>query len=269
MLYHSRWRKKKAESYIIPPTYFKSNYSIVEVTEKKPESSLQIAEVTLEKKAESNLQISEVTLEKNAEGSLQISEEIPIEKSESSLQISGEIRKIEVKKIEIEIPKSAIVTQQTQNSNPQVSALSLASIKAKRELELQNKSVEKETVHLPTETFTQTEMQLFWNKYAQRLGDKGYKIIESLLLLNDPTLEGTTIVHELPNEGSKIEFESEKVALLGYLRGHLHNHDITIEVRVNEAVENKFAFTPQDKYNRLNQLNPSLELLRKTFDLDF
>lgn len=239
MLYHSRWRKKKVESFIIPPTFFKSNYSIVEATEKKSESSLQISQVTPEKKAKENLKISE------------------------------ELPKVEEKKVEIEIPKSAIVNQQSQISNPQVSALSLASIKAKRELELQNKSVVKETVHLPTETFTQTEMQLFWNKYAQRLGDKGYKIIESLLLLNDPTLEGTTIVHELPNEGSKIEFESEKVALLGYLRGHLHNHDITIEVRVNEAVENKFAFTPQDKYNRLNQLNPSLELLRKTFDLDF
>jgi hypothetical protein len=39
-------------------------------------------------------------------------------------------------------------------------------------------------------------------------------------------------------------------------------------VIVNEAVENKFAFTPQDKYNRLNELNPALDLLRKTFELD-
>ncbi len=237
MLHHSRWRKKKVESYIIPPTFFKSNYSIVEVTKK-----LEVGSDKLEVIPE----IQKVEIEKIIEISLK--EEV---------------------KIVPEVPKSAIVTQQSQISNPQVSALSLASIKAKRELELQNKSVVKETIHLPTETFTQTEMLLFWNKYAQRLGDKGFKIIESLLLLNDPTLEGTTIVHELPNEGSKIEFESEKVALLGYLRGHLHNHDITIEVRVNEAVENKFAFTPQDKYNRLNELNPSLELLRKTFDLDF
>ncbi len=92
--------------------------------------------------------------------------------------------------------------------------------------------------------------------------------MESLLLMNDPTLEGSKITIELPNEGSKIDFESEKLALLGYLKGHLHNHDIEIEVVVNESVENKFAFTAQDKYNRLNELNPNLELLRKTFDLD-
>jgi DNA polymerase III subunit gamma/tau len=234
LLYHLRWRKKKVESFIIPPTYFRNNYSIVEVVEKKAEVSLQI----------------------------------PEKKAESSLQISEEIPKVEELQSSVEVPKSQIVNQQSQISNQNVSALSLASIKAKRELEQQNKSLIKETVHLPQEAFTETDMQLFWNKYAQRLGDKGYKIMESLLLLNDPKLEGTTIVHELPNEGSKIDFESEKNELLGYLRGHLHNHDISIEVRVNEAVENKFAFTPQDKYNRLNEINPSLELLRKTFDLD-
>jgi hypothetical protein len=92
--------------------------------------------------------------------------------------------------------------------------------------------------------------------------------MESLLSISDPKLEGTTIIHELPNDGSKIDFETELYGLLGYLRGHLHNHDITIKIVVNESVEKKFAFTAQDKYNRLNELNPNLELLRKTFDLD-
>lgn len=111
-------------------------------------------------------------------------------------------------------------------------------------------------------------MLLFWNKYAIRLGDKGHKIMESLLTISDPKLEGTTIIHELPNQGSKIDFESELNGLLGYLRGHLHNHDINIQIVVNESIEKKFAFTAQDKYNRLNEINPNLDVLRKTFDLD-
>jgi len=121
---------------------------------------------------------------------------------------------------------------------------------------------------MPTEDFTETDMLMYWNKYAQRLGDKGYRIMESLLLISDPKLQGTTIFHELPNEGSKIDFESGKNGLLGYLRGHLHNHNINIEVIVNETTESKHAFTPQDKYNRLCERNPNLELLKKTFDLD-
>jgi len=151
---------------------------------------------------------------------------------------------------------------------PKFSALSLSSIRAKRELLESTKGIVKEVVHLPTEAFTETEMLLQWSKYAQRLGDKGHKIMEALLLIGDPKLEVTTITHELPNDGSKIEFETEKQELLGYLRGKLHNHDIKIDVAVNEKVKNKFAFTALYKYNRLNEINPNLELLKKTFDLD-
>jgi hypothetical protein len=151
---------------------------------------------------------------------------------------------------------------------PKVSALSLSSIRAKRELQESNKALVKETVHLPTVAFNETDMLLQWNKYAQKLGEKGFRIMESLLLINNPTLSGTAITIELPNEGSKIDFEAEKTGLLNHLKSHLHNHEITIEVIVNENVENKFAFTAQDKFNRLNEINPSLELLRKTFDLD-
>ena len=146
--------------------------------------------------------------------------------------------------------------------------MSLSSIRAKRALEEASKTHVKETTHLPTEPFTETDMLLHWNKYAQKLGDKGFKIMESLLLINDPVLNGTEITIELPNEGSKIDFESEINGLLGHLKGHLHNHDIAIKVIVNESVSNKFAFTAQDKFNRLNEINPNLELLRKTFDLD-
>ncbi|WP_290840086.1 DNA polymerase III subunit gamma/tau [Flavobacterium sp.] len=159
-------------------------------------------------------------------------------------------------------------TSVAQNIAP-VSALSLSSIRAKKVLEQNRKANTSETVHLPTEAFTENDMLLQWNKFAQRLSDKGQKIMESLLLINDPKLEGTTIIHELPNEGSKIDFESGKHDLVGYLRGKLHNHDIEIKIIVNESMESKKAFTPQDRYNRLNQINPNLDTLRRTFDLDF
>ncbi|AYN06619.1 DNA polymerase III [Flavobacterium sp. 140616W15] len=111
-------------------------------------------------------------------------------------------------------------------------------------------------------------MLLQWNKYAQRLGEKGFKIMESLLLINDPVLNGTSISIELPNEGSKLDFEKELNGLLGHLRGHLHNHDITINIIVNESFEFKRSLNDQDRYNRLLEINPNIELLRTTFGLD-
>jgi hypothetical protein len=52
------------------------------------------------------------------------------------------------------------------------------------------------------------------------------------------------------------------------LRGKLHNHDITIDVKVNETLVLKKNYTPQDKYNRLVELNPNLELMRNLFGLE-
>ena len=170
--------------------------------------------------------------------------------------------------VDVSITVEASTFKENNSDERKVSAFSLASIRAKKEILESTKVSVKEVVQLPAEAFNETDMLLHWTKYAEKLGEKGSRIMESLLLMNDPTLEGTKITIELPSAGAKIDFESEKNTLLGYLKGHLHNHDITIDVVVNESLENKFAFTAQDKYNRLNELNPNLEVLRKTFDLD-
>jgi hypothetical protein len=202
------------------------------------------------------------------------------EREVASLQYTVENKTI-LENLELETPnlKSETLNEpKTLNPKPEtrnselgtgnVSALSLASIRAKKELLESQKGVVKEEVKFPTEAFTETEMLNFWFKYAQRLNDKGLMIMASLLRISDPKLNGFAITYELPNEGSKIDFEKEKNELLGYLRGHLHNHDITIDVVVNEKVKSKVAFTAQDKYNRLNEINPNLELLKKMFDLE-
>ncbi|HPW98568.1 MAG TPA: hypothetical protein PK218_08410 [Flavobacterium sp.] len=172
----------------------------------------------------------------------------------------------------LKVEESATIKTETKVSDgftsTKVSAFSLKSISIKKELAENQKNISKDTSHLPSEIFTETEMQEQWFKYAQRLSDKGHMIMMSLLSINEPTLEGTTIIHELPNEGSKIDFEREMPELLGYLRGKLHNHDIKITVRINEAIEAKKAFTPQDKYNRMLEINPNLEILKKMFDLE-
>lgn len=211
--------------------------------------------------------------------------EVSVSQSEVEISVSDQSREIDIvvehppkidrngqkafspENANVQITRSDIVPAAL--PEVKISALSLKSIRAKKELEQTTKAIAKDEAHLPTEDFNETDMLLQWTKYAQRLGDKGHKIMESLMLISDPKLKGVTIVHELPNESAKIDFESGKHELLGYLRGKLHNHDIDLDIIVNESVDSRKAFTPQDRYNRLNEINPSLELLRKTFDLDF
>lgn len=233
--------KKKSNAFIIPPTYFKNNsYSITEV---KPVEN-KVAESS-EPQIENNSEPAKITVE------------------------SFEAHKVETSESTKTANTSAISNQQATISNPpKVSALSLASIRAKKELEAKQNLHIKHQGELPSQDFTETDMLLLWNKYAQRLSDSGKKLMSTYMLMNEPVLKGTTITLELPNESTKEEFQSGCVEILGYLRGKLHNHDIMIEVHVNETVEKKYAFTPDDKYERLKGINPAIELLRKTFDLD-
>ena len=223
--------EKKKPDFIIPPTYYRRNdFSISEVKVSSSELRVPSPEV-----------------------------KVP------STEINAGENKPEISSPKPEIPKPQIVNPEP---GTKVSAMSLASIRAKKEMAETIKSTVKEVVHLASEPFTETEMLEQWLKYAQRMEDKGYRIVASLLTINDPTLDGTIIIHELPNESSKIDFEKEKPELLGYLRGKLHNHDITINVKVNETLVEKKRYTAQEKYNRLAELNPNLEVMRSLFGLE-
>ena len=230
--------KKKSNAFIIPATHYRnSSYSITEV---KPTVNNQLQET--------NEQVVDDKVQKE-----EVKEQV--------------IQNNEVKKVE-SIENSTISNKPLTTTQPKVSALSLAGLRAKKELEAKQSQHLKHLGDLPTEDFTETDMLLLWNKYAQRLSDTGKKLMSTYMLMNEPQLSGTTITLELPNESTKEEFLSGCVELLGYLRGKLHNHDIVIDVKVNETVEKKYAFTPDDKYERLKNINPAIDLLRKTFDLD-
>ncbi|MFT5252391.1 MAG: hypothetical protein ACI87N_001399 [Flavobacteriales bacterium] len=196
-----------------------------------------------------------------------MSETVPKPKSKVEIPINSVTPEKVIKSKET-VEVTTIKIENPIDSGLKYSALSLSSIRAKKALEESSKAIVKEVSHLPTDEFTETEMLLQWNKYAKKLGDKGFKIMESLLLINDPVLKGTAITIELPNEGSKLDFEKELNGLLGHLRGHLHNHNISIAVIVNETITNRKNFNDQDRYNRLHELNPNIELLRTTFGLD-
>lgn len=160
------------------------------------------------------------------------------------------------------------ITPHINTIGTKVSALSIASIKAKKDIEVQQQSIQKKQENAPAQAFTETDMLLLWTKFAERMTQVGKRLLATYMQMNDPTLSGTTITLELPNQGTKEDFLSGCHELMTYLRSRLHNHEISIEIIVNEVTETKFAFTPQEKYERLRQINPNLDLLRKAFDLD-
>lgn len=243
--------EKKKSDFIIPPAYYRNNsFSIQETTLKALKNTTQKVSIPIEK-IEDVVQISDYT---DANGK----EQIPGDLSQTD----------EVFTTKITESNSNDLESNTNNNKQKVSSMSLASIRAKKEFTETFQNTSKESELLSYEPFTQTEMIEQWLEYAKRMEDNGQHIIASLLTLNLPILEENTILHELPNETSKIDFDKEKQEILRYIRGKLKNHSLTIEVKINQAILEKKLYTTQDKYKRLSELNPNLEIMRHLFGLE-
>jgi DNA polymerase-3 subunit gamma/tau len=177
--------------------------------------------------------------------------------SELKEEIDSNVIAPDSKKLNIAIP------------NKRVSGLSLSSLKAKKEHELNKIEVVIDEDNLPKSAFTQEELRKNWAEFVEGIDDKGQKILASNLNTDLPKLKENFTIHiELPNGTMKKEIEREQYELMEHLRLKLNNHFIQLEITVNEESAKKFAFTPEEKYEKLREKNPVIDLLRKEFDLD-
>ncbi len=168
----------------------------------------------------------------------------------------------------VEETKKKIVKPVLRNTSRRSSALSLKSIHQKKENS--NKIEVKENYeNHPRTVFTEKELIVIWNEYQQKLIKKGQKNMAYCMSSNTPkALENYAVQLTLPNHLMRTQLESGKFDLVHYLREKLNNYGIVLLLEVNETVENKFAYTAREKFDKLKEKNPLLEELRQKFQLD-
>ena len=121
----------------------------------------------------------------------------------------------------------------------------------------------------PKDAFTEKKLQELWKSYVELLNKKGERSIASIIGTDIPTLGANfQISFTVPNKLMQDQFKKGRPKLMNFLREKLNNYGIAIVVLLNEAVEKKFAYTPDEKYKKLKEKNPLLEKLRQAFELD-
>ena len=121
----------------------------------------------------------------------------------------------------------------------------------------------------PRKPFTESELQTAWKDFQKFLIKKGEKSIASILATDIPTLqENFYIQFILPNKLMEDQLKQVKPKLIKFIRESLNNYGISLNIVVNETIEKKFAYTPQEKYNKLLEKNAFLKDLKDTFQLD-
>lgn len=149
-----------------------------------------------------------------------------------------------------------------------VSALSLKSIQKKQEIKQEMVANQPDIENLPINDFSEETMLAAWTEYTTTVESDGKFNLLSHLTMGVPKLDGSIIHLEFPNHTIKTEVERAKHELLGFLREKLQNYDIDLDITVNETTEKKYAYTTREKFEKLKEMNPLIEKLRKEFDLD-
>ena len=188
---------------------------------------------------------------------------IPDLKVKDDLKIPPKIVDKEPLASTTQISKPPILKNIKRRSN----SLSLKSIHHKKEIKKNTTDINYDDY--PRKPFTESELQTAWKDFQKFLIKKGEKSIASILATDIPTCqENFHIQFILPNKLMEDQLKQVKPKLIKFIRESLNNYGISLNIVVNETIEKKFAYTPQEKYNKLLEKNAFLKDLKDTFQLD-
>lgn len=202
-----------------------------------------------------------------AKGIKPVAVKIPAEVSITVPEKTVQVHEKELVKVEDVVQEPTPVID-LKGDTKRTSGLSLKSIQAKKDHQIKQLEVIVDPNDLPKESVSQKALIDAWKSYIKALDGKGERIMVSILEMDSPKLDDTRIQLEFPNETLKIELERAQFPLMEYLRKTLKNYDLTLEISVNEEIEKQYLYTPMEKYQKLKEKNPNIELLKKTFGLD-
>jgi DNA polymerase-3 subunit gamma/tau len=184
----------------------------------------------------------------------------PNDNSYKTAEVKKETEKKPVKEV---LEKPVLKTERRRSS-----ALSLKSIHTKKESKNVAIDLGSDNENKPKDPFTESQFIELWNDYIEKLNKSGKKISASIMNTDIPKINNHTIELTFPNSMMKAELLKIRSKLLKHFREKLNNYSIDFDIKVNEENEKKFAYTPQEKYNKLLEKNKALAKLKSIFKLD-
>lgn len=158
---------------------------------------------------------------------------------------------------------------QEENIKHEVSGFSLSSIAVKKAAKKNNRPRDKKE-NLPKDSFDKESLLKFWNEYSEYIKVEGKQNISSIMKMNQPNLITQSIISfDVANEMNKVEMTREMKYLIPFISEKLNHFGIKVEIVIKKKIQEDSIYSPQEKYQYLLKINPSLDKLRKKFDLDF
>jgi DNA polymerase-3 subunit gamma/tau len=131
----------------------------------------------------------------------------------------------------------------------------------------EEKSIRQSEARKNNRLFSEAELQKAWHDFADNLIEE--KLLKNTMMLYKPRMLGDTVFEvEVNTEINKNFLDEYGNVILAHLRESLQNDDITMTVRVSEAIVVKKPLTSREIFDELVQRNPTLQKLSDEFDLE-
>ena len=154
------------------------------------------------------------------------------------------------------------------NEYKETSALSLSSLKLKKSA-LSEKEKEKEKQEVLSNTFDNVSLNSAWKEYSSNLEKNGNNSLSSLMEMNEPYInDNNNINFKVPSKSNKKELDFEKEKIIKYLKDKLKNGNIILEILIDKETNKEYYATPQEKFEKLSEINPLLNQFKKDLKLD-
>ena len=91
----------------------------------------------------------------------------------------------------------------------------------------------------------------------------------AILKMDSPKIVNEfNIEFSVANSINKVELNKELDTILPYMRENLNNYQINFNIIISEDTNKSFIYTTKEKYDKLKSINPAINILKKTFDLE-
>jgi DNA polymerase III subunit gamma/tau len=119
----------------------------------------------------------------------------------------------------------------------------------------------------PTEDYSLEKFATVWNDFKIQLQQKGKSSL-AMVFEEVPEIKDNLIILTVGNKALEDEFKAQQSDFLEFVRKELSNFDIQITTEINKDVSAQKAYTPEEKFVKMSEKNPTLKKLVSKLDMD-
>jgi DNA polymerase-3 subunit gamma/tau len=127
---------------------------------------------------------------------------------------------------------------------------------------------EESTKYQSATPFTQTDLSLAWDEFAEKLKNDSPHLYSTLRKFRPKLLPEWQIEFTLENKILDDELNLKKGELMEFLCTRLNNFKIQLFTKIAENLKDSKPYTDKEKFEKMAEKNPGLRTLREELDLE-